>query len=326
MRGRFYVPGAAALLAGCGTIDQVPLAYVSTVKVGVSAESATAQVPGGKVMIGVEATDAALVPVAIGRTCRPADGTTCDRIEQVRGNNDISPATYLELARSRADAVRGASAAIRRDEQALAAAVAASVAREAEDATAQAKDQLIADLQAEAQTEAARVAAGAVAMVDPAAAQRAADRDARLAATRAERKTLGDTAAALALARRNEAEARTNLAQSYEGFEASQYALKQALDQHPAASGKRQDALSVFGSFNTAASGDAAKAGAGLKLGKSFSTGVAAQLLTEGFKQAAASDAMSACLKTAAALDQANQAAVSAAVEACRTTQRPATL
>lgn len=56
----------------------------------------------------------------------------------------------------------------------------------------------------------------------------------------------------------------------------------------------KEDALSVFGSFNGSAKGDAK--GAGLALGKSFSTGVAAQNLTQGLAGGSKQVAIAACI------------------------------
>ncbi len=303
MRGYGFGLPMLASLAGCGTIDQVPLAYVSTVKVGISAESATAQVPGGKVMIGVEATDAALVPVAIGRTCSGSVGKACDPatapITLVNGNNDFSPATYLKIAEARADAIRAASDAIRHAETELGAAARETVKRQALDDQAKAATRLLATLQGEAAAERQRLAAGGIAAIDPGADQRAKDRDAEIGQVQAQIAAQGDTAAPLALARQSEAAAQARLGQAYADFDARQTALRDALAQHPPASGTRQDALSVFGSFNADGSGTVEKTGAGLKLGKSFSTGVAAQLLTEGLSRAAARNAAAACLAAA---------------------------
>lgn len=60
-------------LGACSSIDTAALVYVSTVKVGVQASGGTAETPGANVMIGIDVTDAAFVPVAYGRRC-PASG------------------------------------------------------------------------------------------------------------------------------------------------------------------------------------------------------------------------------------------------------------
>ena len=54
--GTALVTGVATLLAGCGTIDQAPLVYVSTVKVGVNVSTVTAATPGFAINLGVDAT------------------------------------------------------------------------------------------------------------------------------------------------------------------------------------------------------------------------------------------------------------------------------
>jgi len=122
-----------------------------------------------------------------------------------------------------------------------------------------------------------------------------------------------------------EKEAGETLERAYSRFAKRREDLTEALRNKPDAVGNRTDALSVFGSFNADASaktdGDAnaktAGAGVGIKLGKSFSTGIAAQLLTEGLKQAAASSSAQACLGQAMAIAKDHPEQLDAAMRIC---------
>jgi len=311
----------ATTLGGCGTIDQVPLAYVSTIKVGISAESATAQVPGGKVLIGVEATDAALVPVAVGRTCKGGLGTTCDQdsapIYLVRGNNDISPATFVKLAQAQADAVVGALNTLGVAESELSAANSEATSL----ASATMARRLLAELEKDKADDERRAAADTVIAIDPALAQRMANRDEDIAAARAAIAANGNVTDDAHRIEQRQASAQAQRTAAKSAYDTQKDALAKVLSQAPAATGTRKDALSVFGSFN--ANTDAQpNAAIGLKLGKSFSTGVAAQLLTEGMKQAAISFAAADCLRAAELSASATDDSRKAAIGVCQRAQQ----
>ena len=308
MRIWLYALPVAATLAGCGTIDQAPLIYASTVRVGIGAESGTPQVPGAKVMIGVDATDAAMVPVAYGRTCvERADGR-CKKddypITEVTGHNDISPAEFIAAAKAQAAALQTSSDRIRdrqRDVQAAA---------DRRTTAAKALEKMVLDQQrlTELQKTVVPVDGLVAAPVVP---------DPEIARLTA---AVADLPAAQADKQQADAAlvaAQTSLDTAYVDFATQPQALTDTLTHQPTMIGKRADALSVFGSFNADASAKATDTGAGIKLGKSFSTGIAAQLLTEGLKQAASSAAANECLKTALTAGPAGSVDRIGAIQAC---------
>ena len=89
-------------------------------------------------------------------------------------------------------------------------------------------------------------------------------------------------------------------------------------------SNRRNDALSVYGTFdsNGTASGPGATAqgSAGLRLGRIFSTGVASQYLTEGQRDALRADALARCMAAATAATAPTDAVRNQLLTACAAT------
>lgn len=318
MRTGYIALPLAAIVTGCGTIDQVPLVYVSTVKVGVSAESGTPQVPGAKVVIGVDATDAAMVPVAYGRTCNHATEANCGKddhpIKRIFGQNDISPAEFLNTANAQAAALKSISDRIRSSEKALQEAIARQIAASSSLEKLKLDEQRLEQLNKKITNDSI-----APAGVDPALAPPV---DTAMAN---EIVTLRSSTAALPVAQKEFTDADTSvihaqgiLKAAYDDFERQQAMLSETLARHPSELGQRKDALSVFGSFNTTANGSTAPTGAGLTLGKSFSTGIAAQLLSEGLKGAARYTAAQKCLDTAKTMSLDKEDILKLALAVCK--------
>jgi hypothetical protein len=308
MKKLYRVITPTMLLAGCSTMDQVPLIYASTTRIGLSAESGTPQVPGAKAIFGYDSTDLAMVPIAVSRACNIRDSTDCEKykIDLVSGGNNISPAAYLLATKANADALSDASDAIGQAQQNL-----VTASRNARDAEAE-----WASLHIAVPTTATETTP------DSETFQMDAKTDEPVTATpdqiAAAKQKLDRMKAA-------EKEAGETLERAYSRFAKRREDLTEALRNKPDAVGNRTDALSVFGSFNADASaktdGDAnaktAGAGVGIKLGKSFSTGIAAQLLTEGLKQAAASSSAQACLGQAMAIAKDHPEQLDAAMRIC---------
>lgn len=309
-------------LIGCGTVDQVPLVYVSTVKVGINAETGTTANPGGKVVIGVDATDAAYVPIAVARQCDKSQVAQCPEgqfpVTLVHGDNSFSPAEFVRSARTVTDRLRDIAEAIKLDQDALSAAIGRESQAELADAQRRtAEAALNTYLAAHPQNPSANGA-----NTDPALPPNPpVDEELQQL-----KKSVADNQgaeAALKDAKAKTEAARTALNQKMAEFTATQRSLSEALARTPDSIGTRTDALSVFGSFDANAKGGGS-AEANIVLGKSFSTGVAAQLLTEGLSRASSAAAVTKCLQTATlaahGLDgPVKEGIIAEGIKACRT-------
>lgn len=268
---------AALALAGCSSVDQVPLVYVSTLKVGVNVESGSAEAPGAKLMIGVDATDAAYVPIAVARTCK---GDTVEmmkvcinemaQILPIRGSSEnFTQNDRLEFVRLAAE-TKNLSTKLNEADQAYSAALQEEPAALAAVAEA---------VEAGKQLSALEEQRATIVALEGIFEQESELGAARSLAQQLEpRKTALDAIKSRQRSARTAIEkARTDLSGLLERFESL----------IPEANGNslgQTDALSVFGTFSgdvKATAGDGVKSG--VKLGKSFSTGIAAQNLALGF-------------------------------------------
>lgn len=303
MRGLLPILMALPLLASCGTIDQAPLVYVSTVQVGIGAETGTTAVPGAKVLIGVQTTDAAVVPVATGRNCGKNSTNLCTSadfpIEQVRGNNQFSVSEIFEQARAKADALKLADTEVERSSAALRTLV--ELEKELAEKAHQ-YDQSRAKILAYEQglsVASSAIASAAPQSGTPTTQDLASQKPVSIVDAESFTKANANVIEELRSATTNRLAAESSLQIAVREAERRRTELAALLAQEPGSAGARLDALSVYGTFNTDTKVTAGSSTtAGLNLGKTFSTGVAAQILAEGIKEAAKSG--SSCLATAA--------------------------
>lgn len=287
------------LASGCSSVDQVPLVYVSTAKVGVNVETGSAETPGASLLIGVDLTDAAYVPVAVARRCDTANAELFEaclddnlRIMTIWGSSkDVS-----ETERARIAELRNQLEAQKSQLNTLDRAYEAALEQERQASTVQAR------------SEAAREAVEALEVAEhewlqnPDTGEQPFPRAAELAT---ERDAVNENAATLLRT------AQSNREDQRRALDEARNSLWSLLGQverfiPSAARGTsidQKDALSVFGSFN----GDiGAKTDEGVsssvKLGKTFSTGVAAQHLTKGIGEAQGVGATTECYAAAKAL------------------------
>lgn len=311
---------AFAFLSACAPLAQAPLVYSSKDQVGLSVTSTVAESPGVEINVGYKSVDTAYVPVGISQPC-PQAATNCDNPISIVSSGDIGVVGGNVTDEQLADAVKSANRAEIRLKAAQAALDAARETLDKADAQKdlrRAQDDLAA---AQVEQQAAQAsAAGASSsevdgeVVDPvAAAKHKVDRA---------QEAIASANGKLTLLQANVARAQEELARASDekrnadllvGF------LKNALEN--GGSSNRQDAYSVFGSFDststaTATAGGATSAGggddrgsspsvsggAGLTLGKVFSTGLASQNLTDGLRRSAAAGATGDCMRSAAAL------------------------
>lgn len=294
MRSRHLAAIASiAAVAACAPMEQAPLVYTSKVLVGAHVEAGTPENPGLAINLGIKGLDAAFVPVAVAKFC--AAGGDCEheiyRLSPVAGTSDeaIDPALKDKL-----DAVATRIGQLQNDSQ-----------RE-QDRLAELTSQVEAHGRAQARLPELRQAAAALRtqrdQAQPEALGEIANRlaEAEKGLAEAEAVKLPPNAAARAQEHRDEI---ARLATALAAAKAQQAELQLARD--VARRDKKGDAFSVYGSFDGSAEGGSDSAG--LALGKVFSTGIAAQNLTQGIKDAAIASAKANCL-----------AAVDAAVEAAR--------
>lgn len=282
-------------LGACSSVDQVPLVYISTAKVGLNVETGSPQTPGAKLMIGVDLTDAAYVPVAVARKCD---------VGQVKGMQDcIDKALELELVagesndatqhdrekiRSLAGQVRDLKGRLQKADIHHASALTAyeTAAR---------------DSQAAIAVEARRVGLQGEKDAAVNAGVTFAKEDELNRAAAEATKRAGHKAAL------NSAEARVNSARQV--IENERQELLELMAQFEglvpkknSASFAKKDALSVFGTFNGDINAEAKSGVEGrVALGKTFSTGVAAQHLAQSTGLATRMAARAACIRAVTA-------------------------
>lgn len=280
----------AALLSGaCAPLAQAPLIYSSKAQGGIHIATTTTETPGIELSIGFKVIDAAYVPVAVARPCEDRQPASCTDlsygVQLIAGGNKESNGTAPtadELTRAERiydDARNERAAANGRFELAR---------KAADDARA---------LKADARTsrEAATQALGAT-PADDALAQQDAKAKADEAAVTYE--AAARVAAEAETTRANAEASYTQAANTEAVAKGAVETIRNALI--GSSTDDKNDALSVFGSFDGDA-GTTTKSNevtAGLTLGKVFSTGVAAQNLTQGMGDSAALTAASNCLKS----------------------------
>lgn len=270
-------------LAACSPLQQAPLVYSSKVSVGVDVSATSTETPGAGISIGYKQVDAAYVPVAVAKKCEPLNDEKCTgetfKLLALNGRNqqeDGAVPTETELSNASAEAAR-ASDALKLRQDAIA------TANLKYEATKKIADSLESLKKAEAALKAEATIPGDLPKVsaqvqaaEEAKAQLVADSDAVIAA-----KAARDSAAISA----------QKAAEVYQ----NKLAASRGRNQNA-----KQDAFSVFGTFNADAAtsvGVKQDVTGGLKLGKVFSTGVASQNLTEGMKLYYASMAPGSCLE-----------------------------
>ncbi|WP_225206769.1 hypothetical protein [Novosphingobium huizhouense] len=302
---RIWPVVGALVLSGCSTIDHGAMVYVSTVKVGVGLSSGTAETPGAKFLIGVDATDAAYVPVTKARHCEVKPGVECKRsdypITEITGTNETA-SDLSQLLRDESRKLMEKQAAV----ESARANLVSEQSRERRNA------ETLKDFErarAIIETFDATVAGQQADEPPPPLEQspqpveealRSAEPE-RVAAARNFVKANGNAAFEYDSAKKRAKDAADDLAKAIDAVEDQAESIRQVsgnADGKP--NGNRHDALSVYGTFSN---NNSVKTGADgvhgdVGLGKSFSTGVAAQILADAKKTSASAD----CLDHAAQL------------------------
>lgn len=288
---------ATMTLGACAPMEQVPLVYTSKVLGGAHVEAGTPENPGLAVNLGFKGLDAAFVPVAVAKWCQ--DGADCEdaiyKHEMVFGTSDEDTDSPLN-----------------QELQAVAVQIALL---EKEKREAQAKlDELIALKNSNENRRREREAfTKTISDLNAKPMPLDGEDTARLASAQSELAAIDalEDSAAITARMKAPSEAIPQLTKSLALAEARQKELHIA--KQLARKDNKRDAYSVYGSFDGAAEGQGE--GASLALGKVFSTGVAAQNLTQGIKQAALANSQASCLRAveeAAKQAEADNAALAA--------------
>lgn len=281
---------AATLLGGCLPLEQAPLVYTSKVTMGVNLSAGKADSPAPNVVIGYDQVDAAIVPVAVAKPCYKATSSKCKEasndVQIINGRNAISAEDLInEKLIGDAQRTIAVSQKIISDNAAL-------IVVENE------KLKRLADLPAKGQRLAALNQKASAFQLDP-------KNPALDAGELAEQTRLAAEVGELAKIEAAQGEINRRIGALSAESETAAKAIERAEGELKGLQAKiatsnsnnKSDALSVYGSFNGKAEGN--KEGASLTLGKVFSTGVAAQNLTEGLGAAAGADVFGRCLSLA---------------------------
>lgn len=291
---RVMMLGSSICLSGCGALQQAPLVYASKVSVGIDAAATSTESPGFSINVGYKQVDTAYVPVAVARDCKPGADQPCkDKVFEIvplSGNNDIIGKTKVS-EQALADAKATIDLASKDVERSRSKLEEAQV-----DATAKNKARDVAKSTADTAAEADKPATAELAKKAQSAAEIA----------------------------------QTTLVGAQRAFEAAQTKLGEAgtayskLTSPPSldSTNQRKDAFSVYGSFDGKTKNTAGKesVSVGLDLGRTFSTGVASQNLTEGVRSAACLDSAARILDKAA--DKADAALLKSLVALCEARAR----
>lgn len=300
------VAAMGLMVSACGGLKQSALIYSSQNNIGLVARGGTAQAGNADLTLGYSGHDFAIVPVAVAETCTdPAKQEACDRqkyrLVRIEGNNSVDaaaqamaalasqiseqsrmkmleqPALNQALARLNADiqtfnTISGLTSEINAKNRALTALTPAptpesDVAQPAESIALETENaRKVASLRQEIEDLEARKASAMA--IDPVATSGA--RDALIA----------QIASIDAFVERNERK------------------LQEIIDgRADRSTDTKHDALSVYGEFGGGNTVDGGKAS--LQVGKLFSTGVAAQNLTQQMREVLALQGREKCIQAA---------------------------
>ena len=298
---------AAVVLSACAPMEQAPLIYSSAVKGGINITTTPSATSALDISIGYSALDTAYVPVEVAKHCQSTNPADCNSElylpTAVRGDNKVDSSVRPSLA----DLQTLTDADTAADQQLLAAkSTLASV--QSKQATDQKLLDAVTTSQANVKADNDAIVAVQAKLVatptDPLLTKDVGDARTKLATD-----TLTQNAAiknAMGIDSNADAQAvqtaLTNVTNATTKKSATSGALQYARDSGVNQSNltSKGDALSVFGSFNNSTQGgvtSSTQASASLTLGKIFSTGVAAQIISES----AAISATATCLSNATA-------------------------
>lgn len=288
---------APLFLSACASLEQAPLIYISKQTWGFEGKGGTPEQPGFSLNVGYTSRDAAFVPVVVG-----ADGATSDELRVVTGHYGESE--YEPEDRERLDRAKERLASAREDKSTTDKKLEELNSAEAEldflsgqltniqrdiDQTVAAIERLESEKDRAPDADALAKAAAAI-----------VEAQAQLDSYRVSKKSIDARSADLRLVT-------ARLSPSRSGLETRSRQLADEIksrsdeiasierEKPRAGDEKKEDALSVYGTFG--GEGGASDEGATFLVGKTFSTGVASQNITEGVKLASRLTAVARCLE-----------------------------
>jgi hypothetical protein len=282
---KLAVLGLAGGLSACSPLAQAPLVYSSKQTLGLDVSTTSTETPGIAINLGFKNIDAAYVPVAVAKQCDSNQGQTiCDP-----SKSELTLLTarteYTDTNAPQAQIATQANLDLQRAREVL-------LEKQAElDNRLSTRDADIKIAADRKTAEADLTAAQALAATPPAGADEATVRAAQTAQanlpTIQERVDIAHAAEKKAATNQQAVEAATQARDNAKDkVDTAAITLAKAnADRAKSLNATRQDAFSVYGSFGgrTDFSGTG-EHGAGLVVGKMFSTGVASQQLTAGIR------------------------------------------
>ncbi len=289
------MPLLALLAAGCYPLEQAPLVYTSRQQMGVNVSAGTPDNPGLELSIGYKGVDAALVPVMVAKHCPDLSIQQCDNftyaLQKILGTNNVGDESSVDAARI--NELQGAIGVHQ-----------AQVTR-LEDDLQRIKSQ-IADLdRLQSQLQAFENERKTIDdsqkrdLNDDDPATPVEDRTPRLEEIDRQIQELNSKLSAREELTAAQSSRETEIANAKARLAEDRDRLAE-LQNWRAQSSKdeKEDALSVFGSFDGSATAN--NTSAGLGVGKVFSTGVASQHLTQGMGRASGVAVRAKCIQTVA--------------------------
>lgn len=260
---------AAIGLASCVPIEQAPLVYTSKNQIGVGVSAGTPDSPGLDIAVGYKGLDAAYVPVALGRSCSSKSRFCADESSDTDGKHPIT----LVYGTNQVKGASRADLAMIENYQGQAKKFSEKMVQNniVLDELVTARDNLAAITALENQQP------PVIVDTDVEANQRKAKIEGLRAATSSLTKLDAPSVDKEILSIQNENKGLKGQMDTAYGLADDE---RQKLNRESA--DDKRDALSVYGSFNGTAGGN--NSSASIALGKVFSTGIAAQNLTQGIR------------------------------------------
>lgn len=274
--------GAAAMTSGCMPMEQAALVYSSKNSVGLNLASGTTENPGFDLIIGVKNVDVAYVPVAVAKHCPDASGSPNCR-DRIYSTMPISGGSTDPI--SSGDKYREVG----------------DINSKLQSNTRQISDNNkkignineLENRKVDLERQKSLVASEGIASDE--AAGRIAAIQGKIDGINDQLRTLAQSGAQSTIENLQGDNAR--LLRENDELTGQLSGLNQVLSQNPES--QKNDAYSVYGSFNGTGSATTSSGGAGM--GKVFSTGIAAQNLSKDIGKAQMVISFAECVKTLSA-------------------------
>lgn len=267
------------LLTSCANLQQAPLIYSSKSSVGLDISSSTTESPGGSISFGVKLVDAAYVPVAVSkRVSNGNEHDTNNRIEMIQAifGKGITQGGLEGLTEDNKRKIRAYLEAQQKENK-----IAEELSKKVNEKTGleesiKSARQQVSELQAE-------IASAAADANSSAQNNQLDELGKKIIAELQQLKTV--EAAVIALN-----------AQQKDAADTSSRLFNKAAEAAAFLQTEKQDAMSVYGRFDSNGSAGIESMTGGLTAGKIFSTGVASQNLTEAARYSAIYTSVANCV------------------------------